>query len=183
VRSTTLHDPRMLLISYRVLQCLVGLIAVLARGEVSKDAELLALPHENTVLRRRLPRVRSHPPTGCGCRLSPAAPPLPLEPDLPGHPGHHPDLAPQTPGSARKSPKRSWHWVSTWAMFPPKRLWPTPYSMPYGVLSGWRDGVLDRCVTVWTSMGSWTSGHRYTKGTGSRWRSSATVCGCITGFR
>jgi transposase len=48
-------------ILYRVLRCLVGLIAVLARRDVSKDAELLVLRHENTLLRRQLPRVRYTP--------------------------------------------------------------------------------------------------------------------------
>src|SRR5882757_3334689 len=58
-----MHDFRMLSLSilYRVLRCLVGLIAVLARRDVSKDAELLVLRHENTLLRRKLPRVRYTP--------------------------------------------------------------------------------------------------------------------------
>jgi hypothetical protein len=43
-------------------------------------------------------------------------------------------------------------------------------------------GVLDRLVTARASMGSWTS-RRRTRVTGSRWRSSPTVCGCITGSR
>jgi putative transposase len=42
---------------YRLLRCLFGLLAVLVRCDVSKDAELLALRHENQVLRRQL--------TGC----------------------------------------------------------------------------------------------------------------------
>src|SRR5439155_6619759 len=49
----------------RVLGCLM----VLARREVSKDAELLVLRHENAVLRRQIGRVRYEP----GDRLWPAA--------------------------------------------------------------------------------------------------------------
>jgi hypothetical protein len=39
---------------YRLLRCLVGLLAVLVRSDLSKDAELLVLRHENQVLRRQL---------------------------------------------------------------------------------------------------------------------------------
>jgi len=39
---------------YRLLRCLVGLLAVLARSDLSKDAELVVLRHENQVLRRQL---------------------------------------------------------------------------------------------------------------------------------
>lgn len=39
---------------YRLLRFLVGLLAVLARSDLSKDAELLVLRHENQVLRRHL---------------------------------------------------------------------------------------------------------------------------------
>jgi putative transposase len=40
---------------YRLVTCLFGLLAVLVRSGLSKDAELLALRHENQVLRRQLP--------------------------------------------------------------------------------------------------------------------------------
>jgi putative transposase len=54
---------RMLLLSilYQLARCLLGLIAVLVRRDLSKDAELLALRHENAVLRRRVARVRYTP--------------------------------------------------------------------------------------------------------------------------
>jgi putative transposase len=41
-------------IAYRLVRCLLGLLAVLARSDLSKDAELLVLRHENQVLRRQL---------------------------------------------------------------------------------------------------------------------------------
>ena len=44
----------LLSIVYRLVRCLFGLVAVLARSDLSKDAELLVLRHENQVLRRQL---------------------------------------------------------------------------------------------------------------------------------
>jgi putative transposase len=46
---------------YLVVRCLLGCLMVLARREVSKDAELLVLQHENAVLRRQISRVRYQP--------------------------------------------------------------------------------------------------------------------------
>jgi hypothetical protein len=43
---------------YQVVRALLGALSVLCRGEVSKDAELLVLRHENAVLRREITRVR-----------------------------------------------------------------------------------------------------------------------------
>ncbi len=40
--------------AYRLVGCPFGLLAVLARSDLSKDAELLVLRHENQVLRRQL---------------------------------------------------------------------------------------------------------------------------------
>ena len=44
---------------YLLVRCLLGCLMVLARREVSKDAELLR--HENAVLRRQVGRVRYQP--------------------------------------------------------------------------------------------------------------------------
>ena len=44
----------LLSLAYRLLRCLFGLLAVLVRSDLSKDAELLVLRHENQVLRRQL---------------------------------------------------------------------------------------------------------------------------------
>ena len=46
---------------YLLIRCLLGCLTVLTRQQVSKDAELLVLRHENTVLRRQIGRVRYEP--------------------------------------------------------------------------------------------------------------------------
>ena len=46
---------------YLLVRRLLGCLVVLARGEVSKDAELLVLRHENAVLRRQTGQVRYQP--------------------------------------------------------------------------------------------------------------------------
>ena len=44
----------LLSIVYLLVRCLFGLLAMLVRSDLSKDAELLVLRHENQVLRRQL---------------------------------------------------------------------------------------------------------------------------------
>ena len=48
-------------VAYLLARRLLGCLMVLARREVSKDAELLVLRHENAVLRRQISRVRYQP--------------------------------------------------------------------------------------------------------------------------
>ena len=48
-------------VGYLIVRCLLGCVMVLARREVSKDAELLVLRHENAVLRRQIGRARYQP--------------------------------------------------------------------------------------------------------------------------
>jgi putative transposase len=48
-------------LDYLLTRCLLGSLMMLARREVSKDAGLLVLRHENAVLRRQVGRVRYQP--------------------------------------------------------------------------------------------------------------------------
>src|SRR5450432_3012723 len=51
----------MISVGYLLARGLLGCLMVLTRREVSKDAELLVLRHENAVLRRQISRVRYQP--------------------------------------------------------------------------------------------------------------------------
>jgi putative transposase len=48
------HLEVLLSLLYRLVRCLLGLLAVLVRSDLSKDVELLVLRLENQVLRRQL---------------------------------------------------------------------------------------------------------------------------------
>src|SRR5258707_8474408 len=51
----------MIAVVYLLVRCLLGCLMVLTRHQVSKDAELWVLRHENAVLRRQIGRVRYEP--------------------------------------------------------------------------------------------------------------------------
>jgi putative transposase len=59
---------RMLLLSiwYQLVRCLLGLMAVLVRRDLGKEAELLVLRHENAVCAAWSPGSARRPPTGYG---------------------------------------------------------------------------------------------------------------------
>ena len=61
-------------VGYLLARCLLDGLMVLTRRELSKDAELLVLRHENAVLHRQISRVRYQP----GDRLWLAALPRPI---------------------------------------------------------------------------------------------------------
>ena len=63
----------LLSILYWFVRCLLDLIAVLARQDLSKDAELLVLGHENTVLSRQVSGYTTRLPTGRGWPLCPGS--------------------------------------------------------------------------------------------------------------
>jgi IS6 family transposase len=79
VGCVVVNDRQMLLVSilYQLVRGLLGLIVVVVRRDLSKDAELLVLQHENTVLRRQVARVHLHARRpGLAGRLVPVCPGL-----------------------------------------------------------------------------------------------------------
>jgi putative transposase len=92
---------------YRLVRCLFGLVAVLARSDLPKDAELLVLRHENQVLRRHLGgRVRwEHADRLWLAALSRLAVPPLVAGSLPGH-APAPAPGPRRPQAGlQRSPK------------------------------------------------------------------------------
>ncbi len=84
-------------IVYFLVRCLFGFVTVLARREVSKDAELLVVRHENAVLRRQTSRVRypaGRPAVAFG--TVPADPPAPMGRGVRDDPGDPARLIPAT---------------------------------------------------------------------------------------
>ena len=55
----------LLKIVYVLVRRVLGFAVLVFRRDLTKDAELLALRHENAVLRRHAWRIR-YGPTGCG---------------------------------------------------------------------------------------------------------------------
>jgi hypothetical protein len=53
-------------IVYLLVRRVLGLVVLVFRTDLAKDAELLVLRHENAVLRRHAGRVRYGPADGCG---------------------------------------------------------------------------------------------------------------------
>ena len=87
----------LLSILYQLVRWLLGVIVVLVRRDLSKDAELLVLRHENAVLRRQITRVHYTPADRMWLTaLVRAAAAPPLGRDLPSHSRHDPGLAPHT---------------------------------------------------------------------------------------
>jgi hypothetical protein len=92
-------DADMMIVSllYRAARTLLSIPRVLLRRDTAKDAELLVLQRENTVLRRQL---KTRPLRTCGpilvhCPVPTDSAPPPGE-HLPHHARHPSGLAPQT---------------------------------------------------------------------------------------
>jgi hypothetical protein len=80
---------------YQLVRCLLGLIVVLVRRDLSKYADLLVVRHENAVLRARSPgALHACRPGAPGSLITAAATP-PLGGGLAGDSRRDPGLAPQ----------------------------------------------------------------------------------------
>ena len=90
------HLEALLSPAYRLLRCPFDLLAVLVRSDLSKNAELLVLRHENQMLRRQLRgRLRwDHADRLWLAALSRLVSRRQWPEVFPGHPGHDPALAP-----------------------------------------------------------------------------------------
>jgi hypothetical protein len=78
---------------YRLVRCLLGVLAVLVRSDLSRRR---VRRHENQALRRQTGgRLRwDHTDPALACGVVTAGEPPPVGGDLPGQPGHDPALAP-----------------------------------------------------------------------------------------
>jgi putative transposase len=56
----------LLKIAYWLVRRVLGLAVLVIRKDLAKDAELLVLRHENSVLRRHAGRIRYEPADRCG---------------------------------------------------------------------------------------------------------------------
>ena len=86
-----------LTLAYMIIRSVLSLVAMLVRGDVSKDVELLVLRHEN---RAAPPGPGSPLPAGgpdLVCGSVPASPPPPLVSSVAGDSRHDLALAPLVP--------------------------------------------------------------------------------------
>ena len=70
----------LLKIVYLLVRRILGLAVLVLRKDLAKDAELLALRHENAVLRRHIGRIRYESAGPARCPLSAAGSTSPLLP-------------------------------------------------------------------------------------------------------
>jgi hypothetical protein len=85
----------LLKIVYLLVRRILGLVVLLFRRDMAKDAELLVLQHENAVLRRHAGRIRYEPADRVWFAALAPAPALALGRNLPRHARDAAGLAPQ----------------------------------------------------------------------------------------